>query len=159
MLKRTGNILHDFFLIGIAIKGFDGLVELLSGIVLLFIKSDWISSFIQMLFRKELIQDPTDAIAIYFVHISHHIPTGTILFISLYLIIRGAIKIGLVLGLWYKKLWVYPVSAVVLLLLIFFQIVSFLNNHSVILAFLTVVDLVIIVLLKFEYRRIKKSLH
>lgn len=158
MLKIRKDTLHNLFLIGIIIKCIDGILELIGGFTLLVIKSDSIINIVQTLFQHELVQDPTDLIANYFIQVSHNISVSTLSFAVIYLIIHGSIKIGLFIGLWYKKLWAYPLAAIVLSLLVMYQAIRLFSIHSIILLFLTLVDILIIILLGFEYKRVARSL-
>lgn len=148
-------ILHILFLIGIIIKCINGILELIGGFVLIFTKSNFIANIVQAIFQHELVQDPTDFIANYFIQASQHLSVSVLLFLAVYLIIHGIVKIGLFLGLWYEKLWAYPLAAVVLSLLIIYQSIRIFAYHSLVLLFLTLLDVVILVLLRFEYRRLK----
>ena len=141
-------------MIGIIIKGIDGILELISGVILFLIKSDLITKIIQTLFQHELVQDPTDIIANYLIHTSQNLTISALSFATIYLIIHGSVKIGLVLGLWYKKLWAYPLVGVILSLFIIYQLIKFFSTHSIILLFLTSIDVLIIILLRFEYKRL-----
>ena len=154
---RKETIFHDLFLIGIIIKGIDGVLELIGGIILIIARSDTISRLIQAFFQHEIAQDPTDLIANYFIHLSQSLSISTLSFVALYLIIHGSIKIGLFSGLWYKQLWAYPLVGILLSLFVLYQLVRFFNTYSALLLFLTLVDIMIIVLLRFEYHRLKRS--
>lgn len=157
MLKIRKEFLHDIFLIGIFIKGIDGILELIAGIILLITKSNFISNFVQRIFQHELFEDPKDLIANYFVQTSTNISVSLLLFVAIYLIIHGIIKIGIFLGLWYKQAWAYPIAAIVLSLFVIYQSIRLFSNHSIILLFLILVDISIIILLRFEYKRVKHS--
>ncbi|WP_292471184.1 DUF2127 domain-containing protein [Methanolobus sp.] len=158
MLKnRKENIIHDIFIIGIIIKGIDGLLELIGGFILISSKSDTISKIIQTIFKHEIAQDPTDLLANYFIQLSNNLSISTISFAAIYLIIHGSIKIGLFSGLWYKKLWTYPLAGILLSFFVMYQLIRFFNTHSILLLFLTLVDILIIILLRFEYKRLKHS--
>ena len=154
---KKEKTLHDLFKIGIIIKGIDGLLELIGGFILISIKSDSITKIIQSIFQHEIAQDPTDLIANYFIQLSHNLSISTISFAAIYLIIHGSIKIGLFSGLWFKKLWAYPLAGILLSLFVIYQSIRFFNTYSVFLLFLTLVDILIIVLLRFEYKRLKRS--
>jgi uncharacterized membrane protein len=156
-MPKLKTTLHDLFLIGIIIKGVDGLLELIGGIILLFIKVDFLAKIIEKIFQHELAHDPTDFFANYFMHTSQSITTSMLLFAAIYLIVHGAIKISLFLALWYKKHWAYPVAAVVLSLMIIYQLIRINAHHSIILIFLTLIDMIILVLLRFEYHRVLQS--
>lgn len=155
---KKEKILNDLFIIGIMIKGLDGILELIGGFVLIFIKASSIPQTVERVFQHEILQDPTDLIANYFIQFSHSLSISTIYFIATYLIINGTIKVVLFLGLWYKKLWSYPIAGILLSFFTVYQFTRFLHTHSLLLLFLTLVDILIITLLKFEYKRLKHSL-
>ncbi len=112
---------------------------------------------VQTIFKHELLQDPTDILANYLIKASHNVSFSTLSFAAVYLMIHGFIKIGLVTGLWFKKLWAYPLAEIVLSLFIIYQLIRFSRTHSLILILLTLLDIVILFLVSHEYKRIKNS--
>jgi len=157
-MRITKNIaLHDIFMVGITIKGIDGIIEFLSGLTLLFTNSEFIMKIVQKIFEHELTQDSTDFIANTFIHASQSLTSSMLIFISIYLLIHGTIKIGLVAGLWYKKMWAYPLAAVIISLFVIYQVIRFFNTQSITLLLFTIIDIIILLLLKTEYRRVKKK--
>ncbi|MDA3840452.1 MAG: DUF2127 domain-containing protein [Patescibacteria group bacterium] len=155
--QKNEKLFHNLFLIGIFIKGLDGVLETIGGVFLIFLKTDFIVKLVKITFNHELVQDPTDFVANYIVKYSQSISIDTLSFVSIYLIIHGVIKLSLFIGLWQKRIWVYPVAGVILFLFSSYQFVRILHTHSFVLTFLTLVDVSIIVLLRFEYLRIKMS--
>jgi uncharacterized membrane protein len=105
---------HTLFLAGILVKGIDGFLELVGGIILLFVRSTPAVDLVKTIFSHELAQDPTDAIANFLLHLSQNISASALSFTALYLIVHGVIKIGLFIGLWRKVAWMYPLGGVVL---------------------------------------------
>ncbi|MFH0869882.1 MAG: DUF2127 domain-containing protein [archaeon] len=154
MSKIKEETLHNLFLIGLVIKGIDGILELIGGIALAFARTDAMASLVQRIFHHELLHDPTDIFANYFINASEHMSLSIMSFASIYLIAHGLIKLGLFSGLWYKKVWVYPLAGIVLSLLVAYQLIRFFGTHSVMLLSLTLVDIMIIILLRFEYKRL-----
>ena len=154
---KRGNILHDIFIIGVIVEGIDGILEFIGGIALIFVKSNFIINITRKIFQHEIVQDPTDLISNYLIRISQHISPDVLLFIAIYFIIHGIIKIGLVVGLWLKKLWAYPLAGIILTLFVIYQIVRLLNTHSPILIFSILIDILILILLKSEYKRLTHS--
>ena len=150
--------LHEIFTLGIIIKGIDGIFQIIAGLTLLIAKSDSISKFIQTIFQHEITQDPTDFIANYFLHLSQNLSISTISFLAVYLIINGSIKLILSSSLWFKKLWAYPLAAILLSLFVIYQITKFIATNSAILLILILLDISIIILLRFEYNKTKSSL-
>jgi len=158
MLKKTKEkTLHDIFLIGIIINFVEGIIELAGGIIVALTKSGFIAHLVQRIFQHELISDPKDIVANYLVNASQHIPPSIVIFIAAYFIIHGLIKIGLFLGLWYKKAWAYPMAYIILSLLVAYQLIRFFKAQSIILLFTTIVDIVVIILLRSEHKRDKRS--
>ncbi|MEJ2054540.1 MAG: DUF2127 domain-containing protein [Calditrichaceae bacterium] len=155
--KNKAKILHNLFITGIIIKAIDGILELTGGIILISIKADTIVKIIHTIFKHEISEDPTDFMANYFIHLANNLSMNTIVFTAIYLILHGAVKIGLFLGLWYKKLWVYPLAGILLSIFIIYQLIRYFHTHSFILLLLIVVDIVIVILLRFEYNRIRRA--
>ena len=78
---------------------------------------------------------------------------ATALFVAIYLLTRGLIKVGLVWGLLQGKLMAYPLSLGVLLLLVFYQIYQLLTPPFSLTVFgITVFDLFV---MYFVYREWK----
>ena len=73
----------------------------------------------------------------------------------LYLLSHGGIKVVLVLLLWRKKLWAYPLAVAALVLFIIYQTIRWTITHSGFLAAFTVLDAIMIWLTIVEYRMIK----
>ncbi len=144
---------HELFRISIFLKGLDGALELLGALVLVVLGSNTISTIVHNLFEQELLEDPGDFVANLLVNATHNITLSTQHFIALYLFVHGAIKVGLVTALWKDKLWAFPVAGVVLLLMVLYQGFRLGYNFSWILLFLTLLDVIILVLLKSEYDR------
>jgi uncharacterized membrane protein len=154
LTKKASRILHDIFLAGITIKGINGILELLAGLAIFFVKPEIILAIVQKLFESELIHEPNDFAVTYMLHASQSLTVATLLFVSAYLIIHGSVKIVLVSLLWLKKLWAYPLAGVILSIFVIYQVVRFFHTHSIILLLFTLVDVIILSLLGFEYRRV-----
>ncbi len=154
---KKDKILHYLFITSIIFKIIDGILEFIGGVALLFIKSDQIVNLVRIIFQHELVQDPTDLLANFLILASRHLTSGSLSFASVYLIIHGIIKIALVTALLLKKSWAYPVAGIVLSIFVIYQFIRFFNTHSLVLLFLTMIDIVIIILLRSEYRRVKRS--
>lgn len=153
MDKQTKTFFHSVFRISILLKGIGGLLELVSGVLLFFSSLDALSRAVINFFSRELIEDSTDIIANFLIKLVQHFSVGTKTFIALYLVIDGLINVGLVVALWRKKLWAYPVAMIALSLFIVYQVYKLSLSFSYYLLFLTLVDVIIILLLRFEYKR------
>jgi len=159
MMKKEnelqGDILHKSFEIGILFKGIDGILEILGGFFLLFLNPDRLNKLIILLTQHELSEDPRDFIANYIIKFSSEFSISTQHFGVLYLFSHGIIKLILIYLLWKKKIWSYPLAVVFLMLFIFYQIYRYTFTQSIWLIYLTVFDIIMIVLTLIEYKRIK----
>lgn len=148
---------HDIFRISILLKGIYSFFELLAGMILLFVTSDRIYNFVHFIFRNELIEDSHDFIANFILNLAGNLPQQIKLFIAIYLIIHGLIKIGLIIALWKEKHWAYPVALIVFSLFIIYQIYRYILHPSLILIFLTDLDMAVIILTYLEWKRLKRK--
>ena len=157
METNQKNSTHVFFEAGIILKGLDGLLEIIGGLLLLVIKPETINKTIAFLTQHELSQDPKDFIANYFLKIASHISPNSILFASIYLFSHGIVKIIIILSLLAKKLWAYPTAIIFFTFFIIYQLYRFAITHSLWLILLSIFDILIIILTWLEYKRLKKS--
>lgn len=150
--RIEGKALHDLFLVTVWIKGLVGLLQLLGGLLLLFVHQNQLVRLAILATRPELAEDPHDAIALFLLHSAQRFGHGTQVFASVYLCIHGLIKILLVLGLLRRKMWSYPVSLWVLGAFVAFQCVRYVQSHSPWLLALNILDIIVILLVWREWR-------
>lgn len=153
---RKGGIVHIGFELGLTIKGIDGLLEILGGFSLLYLNPKRMGALVRVLTQHELSEDPRDVVANAMLRFSHSFSISTQSFGIAYLISHGVIKCALVLLLWKKKLWAYPLTAVSLLMFIVYQIYRYVMLPSRFLLLLTAFDFVMIVLTLIEYRSLRR---
>lgn len=158
--KILNNILnkkniHVSFHIGLIVKSLYDIGEVLCGIFLIFLTPERMSKLITLISKNELLEDPNDLIMNYLVSFSHVFSISMQHFTSFYLLSHGTVKILILILLWRKKLWAYPLSVVIFTIFIILQMQRFSQTHSIVLLFLTFVDLIMIMLTILEYRNIK----
>ena len=88
-----------------------------------------------------------------------HISPASKLFAVAYLLVHGAVKLVIVMALWLKQLWSYPLAGVVFAGFIVYQLIRFAYTYSLAMIGLSILDLILILLLPPEYRRIKLEIH
>lgn len=147
--------LHLLFKVGVVIKGIDGALEAVAGIALCFTSTATLRHLVDLLTQGELQEDPNDFIATHLVNFFHQLSVGTEHFAAAYLIIYGITKVGLVIGLLHGKLWAYPAALVVLGLFLGYQIYRFSHKHSTGLAFVSLLDLAILIVIWRDYQYFK----
>ncbi len=151
------KIEHTFFLLSVWSKGLAGLLETISGLLLLFTPHAGLNALVVFLTAPELAEDPTDRIATLLQRMVHELTADTKLFASGYLIVHGIIKVFLVAGLLRRRLWSYPVSLWFLTGFIAYQAYRFFFTHSLWMIALTIVDLIVAFLIWREYQVRKQA--
>lgn len=149
-MKLESKVFEDTVLL----KGLDGLLEIIGGIILLIIKPESVNRLASFLTQHELSQDPKDFIANHLLHSAQHFTQGGRWFAALYLLSHGVIKIVLVAGLLKKQLWAYPGSIAFLLIFMVYQIYRITLTHSISLTLLTIFDAFVLWLVWREYQRL-----
>src|SRR5260221_13701189 len=114
--------LDDTFKISVTIKGVDGVLEIIGGIALLFVRPSTIDRLARSLTQHELSQDPHDFIARHLLNSAGHLTHGSTLFAAIYLLSHGIAKVVLVVELLRDRLWAYPAMIVLLALFIAYQL-------------------------------------
>lgn len=154
-LFKPTDLLDKFYELGILIKGFDGLVELIGGVLLLTLSSGTILHITDSLTRSELGENPHDFLALHAQHIGQQLAQGHNGFAALFLLTHGAVKVGLVICLLLNKLWAYPLGLILLTLLLIYQVYQLVVGPGVGMVVLTVLDIIIIWLVWREWQKVK----
>ena len=145
--------LDRVFEVGIILKGLDGLLELVGGVLLLLITPADINGIVRALTQHELSEDPRDVIASQLQHTAAGLTGPSLLLGGAYLLVHGVVKVVLVVALLRNKLWAYPWMIAVLLLFICYQAYQIVLTPSAGLIALTVFDIAIVALTVREYQR------
>jgi len=147
------SLLDKTYEIGIIIKGIDGTLELIGGILILTLSSDTILKITHFLTQNELHQDPHNFIATHIVKLGDHLANGLNIFAALFLLSHGIVKVVMVTCLLLNKIWAYPWSLGVLITFFVYQIYVMVVSPTFGMGFLTVLDAVIIYLVYREWQQ------
>ena len=145
------NTLHHAFQLGIIVKGIDGALELVGGVLLWLVHPSALNRIIRSLTQHELSRDPHDLIAVHLLRASDALLSNRH-FAALYLLTHGATKVMLVVGLWMKARWAYPLTIFVFAVFSAYQMYRFSHTHSVAMLLLTLFDVALIGLTWREWR-------
>jgi uncharacterized membrane protein len=143
--------------ISLFIKAFDACVEILTSIAITLISHSMLTRIAVRLTRGELAEDPTNAAVHYILDLVQNFSGKAKIFAAVYLVVHGIVKLLLVIGLFKKKLWVYPVSIVIFALFSAYEVYRFFFVGSLWLLVLAAFDLIVIWLVWTEYTYLKKS--
>jgi len=149
--------LHVAFEVGVILKGLNGFLELTGGALLLAFPPSAIEKFIVGLTSNELSKDPHDVIATHLRQAAHSLSASDQLFAAIYLLSHGVIKALLVYALLRGKLWAYPWAIGVFTAFGVYQMYRYFISPSGWLIALTVLDVIVILLTWFEWRRLRSE--
>jgi len=153
MKPRARSILKNTFRTGITLKGIDGVLETIGGVLLWLIPPSAVNAIVRISCQHELSSDPRDFIAVHLFRASETLLSGgNKLFASLYLLSHGATKVVLVAALWMNALWAYPLTILVFAIFSAYQMYQYSHTHSIVMLLLTIFDVVLIYLTWLEWQ-------
>jgi uncharacterized membrane protein len=150
---RSETALDRTFRISISLKGLDGLLEIIGGIVLLFVAPATLQHWARALTAHELAEDPHDFVATHLLHSASQLSRATTLFGAIYLLSHGIAKVVLVVALLRGQLWAYPWLIALLGVFIVYQLYRLSYGFSLGLTLLTAFDVFVVWLTVLEYRK------
>lgn len=149
----TETLLDRTFKVSLVLKGLDGVLELIGGVLLLLVSPAQLGSLVQILTQHELSEDPHDLIATFLVRMAGTLTVSATLFGAVYLLLHGFVKVVLVWAVLKEKMWAYPWMITFLLAFILYQGYELLVAFSWGMVLLTAFDIFILCLTWYEYRR------
>ena len=147
------DLLDKTFEVGIILKGLDGLLEVIGGLLLLVVSPATIDRVVTSLTQHELSEDPNDLLATHLLRTAHGLTGPAVLFGAVYLLAHGLVKVFLVTALLKNQRWAYPWTIGFLGVFIAYQLYRLSLRPSVGLTALTIFDAVIAWLTYREYRK------
>ena len=150
---RARDPLDRIFEIGIILKGLDGVLEIIGGLLLLAVTPAAIDRMVVRLTQHELSEDPHDFIASHLLRYTHGLTGSAVTFAAVYLLAHGIVKIVLVAALLRNQAWAYPWMIGFLLLFIGYQFYRLALSPTFWLTALTIFDALIVWLTWREWHR------
>lgn len=150
---RARDPLDRIFEIGIILKGLDGVLEIIGGLLLLAVTPATIDRMVIRVTQHELSEDPHDFIARHLLGYTHGLTGSAVTFAAVYLLAHGIVKIVLVAALLRNQAWAYPWMIGFLLLFIGYQFYRLALSPTFWLTALTIFDALIVWLTWREWGR------
>ncbi len=154
---ESPTALDRTFKISVALKGLDGVLEIIGGCALLFVSPATLQSWARALTAHELAEDPHDFVATHLLHSASQLSHATTLFGAVYLLSHGIAKVVLVVALLREQLWAYPWMVALLGVFIVYQLYRLSDRFTVGLALLTAFDGFVVWLTVREYREKRRQ--
>lgn len=155
---REGRALDIAFRISIVLKGLDGGLELIGGVLLLVLSPTALNGIARVVFQRELLEDPHDFVANHVLTLTAGLHVSGTLFGAVYLLLHGLVKVILVWAVLKERLWAFPWMIVFLLAFIVFQCWQMILHFSLGLLLLTLFDVFVTWLTALEYRKRRRRM-
>jgi len=149
-MSQPTSLKHKLFEAALAVKGFNGLLEVIFGLLLLCVPVEWIDK--ELLKGFALLTTATLHLAHALQAVNIDLAPSSKTFMSIFLLGHGIVKVVLVFFLYKEKPWAFPVALVGFSALIIFQLHRILHTHSVALACFTLLDIFVVWFIWREYQ-------
>jgi uncharacterized membrane protein len=141
-------------MVAVAIKGIDGAIETILGILIAVAGTHRLAEFILKFIVPELEQHPASRVLLAADHGASHLSHNTGHFAVIYLLIHGLLKAAIAYNLLLEKRWIFIPAFVVLTGFILFMGVRLAEHWSAWLLALALFDMVTLALVINEYARL-----
>ncbi|GAA2226635.1 DUF2127 domain-containing protein [Promicromonospora sukumoe] len=155
---RRRLLVETAFVLGVLVKGLDGLVELVAGIALLVLHQQGILALTRSVVAEELREDPHDLVANLLLHQAAALDHGAAVAGGLFLLLHGVVKVVIVAALLAGSRRVYPWAVGALSVLLVVQLVQMVLSPGIGVVALVVLDVLILALTWHEWR-VGRSFH
>ena len=157
--SRNRHALRVAFLTAVAIKGLDGLIETLAGIAVAILGIQGIYFLVIRFTAPELDLHPASKTIHLLRHGALDLEHASTLFIVVWLLAHGTVKLALAVELMRDRSWIFPVAALVLSAFVVFMTYRLFVRYSPWLLAFALFDLVTVVLVLNEWRshRVRRS--
>lgn len=156
-MKSHPRLWHWLFEAGVTVKATLGAAEALAGLGLSLTPNALVLRLVDWLTRFQIASGPDEHPADLAAWLAEHFSVHTQHFYGFYLIFHGGLKLGIMVLLWMRKLWAYPLAMVVLALFVAYEVTEWHREGSPFLAMLAVFDLFMIGLVWREWRTLKPA--
>ncbi|PCR98810.1 DUF2127 domain-containing protein [Lactococcus fujiensis] len=153
--NNEAHIVDVSFDIALILKSLFAIGEVVGGIALFFLTPTRLNSIISWLTQGEIQESPHDYVVGLILKFGSNFTVNTQFLLAFYLLSHGVIKLVTLFLLWKKILWAYPLSIIVFVGFIVYQLTEYAHTHSIFMIFVTVIDVIMIILTILEYRNIK----
>ena len=142
-----------FFDLALLLKAINGALEILGAVLILLVPPAFILKIVEFTTGGEITQDPGDVIANTILSAAQAFTVHTHYLLALYLVLHGAIKVVLVMGIFAGKRIAYPLFMAALALFGAYEAYRGFVLGDLFLQALAVFDFSVLILTSYEYRR------
>ena len=154
MSEGEQGIAAKLFRIGMWWRIGYGSLRVIAGLALLKAVGTPLIDIVQFLLRHELVEDPSDLFYTFIHYILGPHPVHVTYFLALYFVFWGTIDIVLSYNLLKGKRWAFPAAITLIGLFLLYEVARLIHTHSLILFGVIMIDLLILWLIRREYKKI-----
>lgn len=151
-VEREKDILWIFD-VGLILKAINGGLEILVAFLVLIIPPNAVLKMVEFITGGELTQDPDDPIVGSLLSAAQTFAVHTHYLFAFYLVLHGAVKITLVVGIFMGKKIAYPLFMIALVFFGTYEAYRGFWKHEILLQVFAVFDFILLILTAHEYRR------
>ena len=146
------------YFVTVAVKGFDGLTELVAGLWLIIAPAS-LHIVLQALFGEATEHNGhfMQFIAQNIARIDTSLTAGGIFIVSLFLLAHGVVKLVTFYALLREILWAYPYALAILIAFFVYQVYVFIVSPSIGMFLFSLLDAIIIVMVYGEWQKLKRQ--
>jgi uncharacterized membrane protein len=158
MATRHTTWTDRLFRVAIAVKGLDGGLQLIGGLVLLVIRPSAVTGLAHMVLTRDLLGSPSSPFALHFQAATENFVQGSTRWFAItFLLLHGVVKVALVIALVRKIMPAYPIAAVVLGAFVVYEVFRAVRTHSIALPIFAAIDVLIIIFVVREYLELRRE--
>lgn len=152
--EEEAKIIDVSFDIALLLKSIFAIGEVISGLILFFLTPTRMAGIIDKITHGET----SSLIGNLLINFGQHFTVSAQYLAAIYLLSHGLIKFITLFLLWRKILWSYPLSILIFIGFIIYQMIEYAHTQSIFMILVTLVDLIMIILTILEYRSLKGKL-
>jgi uncharacterized membrane protein len=150
--ERERDILWVFDL-GLILKAINGGFEILVALLVLVVPPSFVLTLVGFITGGELSQDPDDPVMSALLGAAQSFAVHTHYLLAAYLVLHGAVKIILVVGIFMGKKLAYELLMIALVIFGAYEAYRGFARNELLLQILAVFDFTLLILTAYEYRR------
>lgn len=156
-MKEQKSFVDRAFRISLIVKGFDGALQLIGGVAVLFVEPGTLSRWFRYLTRYLLHRNPHNSESNFIHSAAQQFGFSVEILICIYLLSHGVIKVLLVYGLLKGKLWVFPAALTGFGFFLAVEVYRISEHFYWGILILMCVDVFVITMVILEYLKVKKK--
>ena len=157
-VQKDTSFVHRAFWLSLFLKGLDGALQLLGGLVVILFEPGTLGKAYRWLTRFLMGKTSNNAEADFIKDAAHSFHISIEVLVCIYLLSHGIIKVLLVYGLLKEKLWVFPAALVGFGFFLTLEIYRIYQHFYWAILVLMCIDVFVVTMVILEWRKVKAQI-